>query len=207
MNTLVQYIDLIKAVLHALVQSPLVSEDDSKYGSDRFHTAEYSAYGKDEEGNTVIKHVVRAQINGVKARFYCNTSDRWEACVKALARRTVTISNPTLSLTTPAYGDQAQMSEFIGAFNAVINTHGKGFRASLRDEDDTDWLDFPEAQDMMLDENVQTSTTDYLGMIANPNAQAQPQTQTAPTPNVAPQAIPQPVPVQPAHDAVPNVFA
>jgi hypothetical protein len=207
MNTLQQYIDLIKAVFHALVQSPLLSEDDSKYGSDRFHSAEYSAYGKDEEGNTVIKHVIRAQINGVKARFYCNTSDRWEACVKAIARRTVTIGNTELSLPTPAYGDQAQMSEFIGAFNAIINTHGKGFRASLRDEDDTDWLDFPEAQEMMLDENVQVSTTDWSSLVANPNAQAVPQPTPAPTPHVAPQAIPQPVPVQPANNAVPNVFA
>jgi hypothetical protein len=207
MNTLLQYINLLKQNIVCLVQSPLLFEDDSKYGSDRFHTAEYSAYDKDEQGETVNKHVVRAQINGVKARFYCNTSDRWEACVKALARRTVTIGNTELSLPTPAYGDSDGMTEFIKAFNVVINTHGKGFRANARDEDDTDWLDFPEAQEMMLDENVRTTDTDFESLVANALNQAQPQTQTAPTPNVAPQAIPQPETVQPAHNAEPNVFA
>lgn len=207
MITLQQYINLIRQVIASLVQQPLLSETSSKYGEDRFHTAEYSAYGKDEDGNPVMKHVVRASLGSVKAVFYCNTQDRWEACVKALARRTATNANSELSLPTPAYEDQAQMAEFIGAFNAVIDTHGKGFRASLRDEDSTNWLDFPEAQEMMLDANVQIATTNYLQMVANPNAQATPEPAPAPTPDVAPQAVPQPATVQPVHNAVPNTFA
>jgi|13_taG_2_1085334.scaffolds.fasta_scaffold07207_6 hypothetical protein len=199
MNTLENYIALIRQVILSLVQSPLLTETQTKFGDDRFSNAEYSAYEKD--GKTV--HAIRATHNGEKWVVYANTEDRWNAVCKSFAYRSqVMVNGQAVKLPLPNYGDEACMAEFINAFNAVINSHGKGFRASARDEDGTLWLDFPEAQDMKLDENIVVGMTDYSSMIAN-NGQS-----PSPSPETVSQPAQQPNPVPaPAQEANAGMFA